>query len=162
MNRLKKIRIQGFKSIIDQEFEPGQVNVLIGANGNGKTALLEAIGMLSTAISGYVDDEALQRRGVRLGIPQLYKSSFKDLKADQIGLSIQYGNTDEMWHYSVKLENPNDNPELAWIYQNERLKLNKQLILQHKKTKWTFTDQVRLNSKSMRPIKLLKGLSTET
>ncbi|MEN8220448.1 MAG: AAA family ATPase [Pseudomonadota bacterium] len=54
MNRLKKIRIQGFKSIVDQEFEPGQVNVLIGANGSGKTSLLEAIGMLSAATSGTV------------------------------------------------------------------------------------------------------------
>jgi len=135
MNRLKKIRIQGFKSIVDQEFEPGQVNVLIGANGSGKTSLLEAIGILSAAISGYVDDEALQRRGVRLGIPQLYKSSFKDINAEQIGLSMQYGNTDEMWHYSVELENPNENPELAWIYQKESLNLNKKLILQHKNKK---------------------------
>jgi AAA15 family ATPase/GTPase len=60
MNGLKKIRIQGFKSIVDQEFEPGQVNVLIGANGSGKTSLLEAIGILGAAISGTVDDESLQ------------------------------------------------------------------------------------------------------
>jgi AAA15 family ATPase/GTPase len=32
---LKKIHIKGFKSIVDQEFEPGQVNILIGANGSG-------------------------------------------------------------------------------------------------------------------------------
>jgi predicted ATPase len=135
MNRLKKIRIQGFKSIVDQEFEPGQVNVLIGANGSGKTALLEAIGMLSAATSGTVDDESLQRRGVRLGIPQLYKSSFKDINAEHIDLSMQYGNTDEMWHYSVELGNPNENPELAWIYQKESLNLNNKLILQHKNHK---------------------------
>jgi predicted ATPase len=135
MNCLKKIRIQGFKSIVDQEIEPGQVNVLIGANGSGKTAMLEAIGMLSAAISGYVDDESLERRGVRLGIPQLYKSSFKDFKADHISLSIDSGNSDEMWHYSVELANPNENPERAWIYQHERLNLNNQLVLQHTKNK---------------------------
>jgi energy-coupling factor transporter ATP-binding protein EcfA2 len=111
------------------------VNVLIGANGSGKTALLEAIGMLSAATSGTVDDESLQRRGVRLGIPQLYKSSFKDINAKHIDLSMQYGNTDEMWHYSVELGNPNENPELAWIYQKESLNLNNKLILQHKNHK---------------------------
>jgi predicted ATPase len=131
MNLFKKIRIQGFKSIVDQEFEPGQVNVLIGANGSGKTAVLEAIGMLSAAISGYVDDDALQRRGVRLGIPQLYKSSFQNINTDHIGLSIESGNADETWHYSVDLTNSNNNPERAWIYQRENLSLNHQLILQH-------------------------------
>jgi predicted ATPase len=130
MNKLKKIRIQGFKSIVDQEIEPGQVNVLIGANGSGKTALLEAIGMLSAAISGTVDNEALQRRGVHLTTPQLYKSSFKDIESHPIDLSLQWLDVkeNEQWHYAVELENSNENPEGVWAYQAESLKLNKQLI----------------------------------
>jgi len=44
---LKKITIQGFKSLYDiSDLELGLVNVLIGANGSGKTNLLEAIGVL--------------------------------------------------------------------------------------------------------------------
>ncbi|OAD19002.1 SMC domain-containing protein [Candidatus Thiomargarita nelsonii] len=138
MNSLKKIRIQGFKSIVDQEFEPGQVNVLIGANGSGKTALLEAIGMLSAAISGTVDNEALQRRGVHLTTPQLYKSSFKDVENHQIGLSMQWQDENALWHYAVELEN--ENSQGAWAYQAEHLKLNNELILQpqHKDTDGTF------------------------
>jgi predicted ATPase len=132
MNGLKKIRIQGFKSIVDQELEPGQVNVLIGANGSGKTSLLEAIGILGAAISGTVDDESLQRRGVHLTTPQLYKSSFKDIDINHIGLSMQWqnANENEIWHYAVKLENTLQNPEMAWAYIDESLKLNDQSILQ--------------------------------
>jgi len=128
MNRLKKIRIQGFKSIVDQEIEPGQVNVLIGANGSGKTALLEAIGMLSAAISGTVDNEALQRRGVHLTTPQMYKSSFKEVENHHIGLSMQWQDENALWHYAVELEN--ENSQSAWTYQAEHLKLNNELILQ--------------------------------
>jgi AAA15 family ATPase/GTPase len=106
------------------------VNVLIGANGSGKTALLEAIGMLSAATSGTVDDEALQRRGVHLTTPQLYKSSFKDIGTHHIGLSVQYADENEIWHYAVKLEHRHQNPEHAWAYQEESLKLNDKLILQ--------------------------------
>lgn len=48
----------------------------IGANGSGKSNLLEAIGTLSAAAAGRVDDEAIIRRGVRAGLPRLFKTSF--------------------------------------------------------------------------------------
>ena len=57
---IHQIQIKGFKSIENVAFEPGRVNVLIGANGSGKSNLLEAIGMLSAAVSGRVDDESLR------------------------------------------------------------------------------------------------------
>ncbi len=43
---IRWLRIQGFKSLCDVKLEMGQVNVLVGANGSGKTNLLEAIGLL--------------------------------------------------------------------------------------------------------------------
>jgi len=42
--------------------------------------LLEALGVLGAAASGRVDDESLRTRGVRPGVPQLYKSSFRRSK----------------------------------------------------------------------------------
>ncbi|RKZ86988.1 MAG: hypothetical protein DRR19_14210 [Candidatus Parabeggiatoa sp. nov. 1] len=132
MNRFKKIRIQGFKSIVDQEFEPGQVNVLIGANGSGKTALLEAIGMLSAAMNGRVDNGALQGRGVRLGTPQLYKSAFRGVDTQRISLSLNWQDeqTQEKLEYFVTLGHPNNKPEQAWYYQDEHVSLNDKLIRQ--------------------------------
>ncbi|PRX67004.1 AAA ATPase-like protein [Cohnella sp. SGD-V74] len=50
------ITIKNFKSLSNITLEPGRVNVFIGANGTGKSALLEAIGVLSAAISDKVDD----------------------------------------------------------------------------------------------------------
>ncbi len=74
---LTSITVQGFKSLRDVQVELGQVNVFIGANGSGKTNLLEAIGLLSAAADGKIDDQALMRRGVRVGLPNLYRSSFQ-------------------------------------------------------------------------------------
>jgi len=131
-NGIKKIRLQGFKSIVDQEFEPGQVNVLIGANSSGKTALLEAIGMLSAAMNGRADNNALQGRGVRLGTPQLYKSAFKDIEAQVIHLSINWQDkqSQDQLEYAVTLSHSNEQPQHAWYYQTEHLSLNDKLIKQ--------------------------------
>jgi ABC-type polar amino acid transport system ATPase subunit len=48
INRLTKLRIEGFKSIKDAgELELGPVNVLIGADGSGKSAFVSAFKMLN-------------------------------------------------------------------------------------------------------------------
>ena len=75
---LESIEIKSFKSIVDQSLELGQVNVFIGANGSGKSNLLEAIGFLSSALSGRIDYPALDLRGVRLSAPEVFKASFRD------------------------------------------------------------------------------------
>lgn len=75
---LTQITIQNFKSLVEVEVELGQVNVFVGANGSGKSNLLEALSFLSAAVDGRVDDQALLRRGARPSVSTLYKSSFKD------------------------------------------------------------------------------------
>ena len=77
---LKRICVGNFKSLYDASFEPGKINVFIGANGSGKSTVLEAVGLLSAAMTDRVDAASLQRRGVRLSVPALYKSNFKDIK----------------------------------------------------------------------------------
>ena len=44
---IKEISIRNFKALYDVTIEPGKVNVFIGANGSGKSTVLEAIGILS-------------------------------------------------------------------------------------------------------------------
>ena len=73
---IEKISISSFKSIQDVEIELGVLNVFVGANGSGKSNLLEAIGVLSAAADGKVNDQTLLQRGVRPGVPKLYKSAF--------------------------------------------------------------------------------------
>jgi AAA15 family ATPase/GTPase len=74
---IEKIEIRSFKSLDSTEVELGKLNVFIGSNGSGKSNFLEAIGVLSAAANGRVYDEALLHRGVRPGVPKLYKSSFQ-------------------------------------------------------------------------------------
>ena len=76
---LGSLSVRRFKSLVDVQLDFARVNVFIGANGSGKSNLLEALGVLGAAASGRVDDETLLRRGVRPGVPRLYKTAFPRL-----------------------------------------------------------------------------------
>jgi len=64
--KLKNISFGNFKSLYNTSFEPGKVNVFIGANGSGKSTILEGIGLLSAAMTDRVDAGSLQRKGSSL------------------------------------------------------------------------------------------------
>jgi hypothetical protein len=97
----------------------GRVNCFIGANGAGKSNVLEALGVLGAAANGVVDDESLLRRGVRAGLPRLYKSSFASERTPaHIGVEVE-GDAGEA--YRVSLLNPLDSPEPTWSYKTEVL-----------------------------------------
>lgn len=116
---IRTIHIDGFKSVHSETIHLGRVNCFIGANGVGKSNLLEAIGVLSAAANGVVDDEALIRRGVRAGLPRLFKSSFASERTPaHIGVGA-VGEGGEC--YRVALLNPLNAPEPAWSYITELL-----------------------------------------
>jgi predicted ATPase len=103
---LKQIKIQGFKSLHDVLVSLGQINVFIGANGSGKSNLLEAVGLLAASASRFENsiemfireeqvpynqdlpkserpqeseefyDQDLLKRGMRPGPAKLFISSF--------------------------------------------------------------------------------------
>lgn len=116
---LRTLSIHGFKSIHEVSVELGRVNCFIGANGVGKSNVLETLGVLGAAANGVVDDESLLRRGVRAGLPRLYKSSFASERTPvHIGIGIE-GDAQES--YRVSLLNPLESPEPAWSYKTEVL-----------------------------------------
>ena len=123
---LKYVQINSFKSVFEQKIELGLVNVFIGANGSGKSNILEALGVVSAAASGRVDDESLKRRGVRPGVPRLYKSSFpgQHMRPD---IFFEVGNQDAS--YSVSLNNPLERPRPAWLYKTENLQSGTERIV---------------------------------
>jgi AAA domain, putative AbiEii toxin, Type IV TA system len=84
------------------------------------------LGILGAAASGRVDDEALLRRGVRPGLPKLYKSSFK---RDRQPAQIQFTANNEKASFSVGLFNPLDIPEPSWRFKTELLKEEGQNIV---------------------------------
>ena len=77
---IRTIQIDAFKSLYAVTLELGRVNCFIGANGAGKSNILEALGILGAAANGVVKDEALLQRGVRPGLPRLYKTSFDKVR----------------------------------------------------------------------------------
>lgn len=124
---IRQLRIRGFKSIHELDIELGHVNCFIGANGVGKSNVLEALGVLGAAANGAVDDEALLRRGVRPGVPRLYKTSFRNTRVQpHIGLEAEaHGGA----VYRVSLLNPLESPEPAWSFKTETLSDGCEVIL---------------------------------
>ncbi|MGA7697625.1 MAG: AAA family ATPase [Candidatus Sulfotelmatobacter sp.] len=117
---ITKITVESFKSLESVEVELGAVNVFVGANGSGKSNLLEAVGVLGAAAFGRVDDESLLRRGVRPGVPQLYKSAFPTTRADRRP-HIFFGAENSAARYEVSLWNPIKDPDPAWRFKTENL-----------------------------------------
>lgn len=63
--KLKKISIHGFRSIREQTWEPGALNVLIGPNNAGKSNFLRALELLKDAITGDLDRAIVRLGGIR-------------------------------------------------------------------------------------------------
>lgn len=116
---IRTIHIQGFKSVADQALELGRLNCLIGANGVGKSNLLEAVGVLGAAANGRVDDEAILRRGVRPGLPRLYKTAFATTPI-RPHITLEARSADDAV-FRVTLLNPLEQPGTPWSFKSEYL-----------------------------------------
>ena len=75
---IDRLEIRNFKSIASAALEFGRVNLFVGANGSGKSNLLEAIGMYSACLGRGIDASILSSKGVRLSAPRIFTSSFKN------------------------------------------------------------------------------------
>ena len=121
--RINSIHIRDFKVLHDVEIEPGKINVLIGSNGSGKTTILEAIGLLSLAMTDRIDNDSLRRKGIRLSSSNLYKSSStKRSKSQVIRMSLKW-EEEQKYDYSVSLYTPSDRAE--WRISSEEINLEK-------------------------------------
>lgn len=116
---IRRISISSFKSIESAEIELGSLNVFVGANGSGKSNFLEAVGVLSAAADGRVTDQTLLQRGVRPGVPSLYKSAFPS--ATQTKPHIYFRAFGDDAHYDVSLNNPLSDPSPSWKFKTELL-----------------------------------------
>ncbi len=74
---IKTIEIQNFKSIAKLNLELGRVNIFIGANGSGKSNILEAIAFGAASISHELGREFLAVRGIRVTEPKAMRSGFE-------------------------------------------------------------------------------------
>lgn len=75
---ISEISIKNFKSIQELDLEPGRLTVLIGANGCGKSNILEAIALCFAAAGNKLDHEFLVSRGIRVpDDPHFMRSAFE-------------------------------------------------------------------------------------
>ncbi|MGH1337139.1 MAG: AAA family ATPase [Aureispira sp.] len=79
---IKEIRIKNFKSVQKLKLDLGRVNVFIGANGCGKSNILEAVTFGAAAAADKLDNEFLASRGVRVTNHSMMRSSFGTIKND--------------------------------------------------------------------------------
>jgi predicted ATPase len=116
---IRHLKIERFKSLVKLELELGRVNVFVGANGSGKSNLLEGLGVLGAAAFGRVDDETLLRRGVRPGVPTLYRTAFSlGKKVQDIGIEA----VDKSGAlFKVTLWNADKNQGAPWNFKTEKL-----------------------------------------
>ena len=126
--KIKEISIQNFKSLYDVSFEPGKLNVFIGANGSGKSSVLEAVGVLSAAMTDRVNTNSLQRKGVRLSTSALYKSKFSSVlkESKTIDMAIKWSKEDNVYEYATYLTVPTDDD--SWKYFAESVTCNGQKV----------------------------------
>jgi len=114
---IRNIEIKNFKSIKDLSINLGRINVIIGANGSGKTNILEAIALASASSANKLDYEFLSNR-IRISIPEFMYNAFPNNKNKHIKINIKTHN--DIFKYS--LTNKTDR---TWIdinrneFQNE-------------------------------------------
>jgi hypothetical protein len=113
---ITKLTVKSFKTLEKAEVGLGLVNVFIGANGSGKSNLLEALGVLSAAADGKVNDQVLLQRGVRPGLPKLYKSAF----SEKLPPHISFGAWNDASSYEVSLNNPSETGAKSWLFKTEK------------------------------------------
>lgn len=85
---INNISIENFKSVVDVNLPLGRFNLLIGANGCGKSNVLESIAMGAAACSDKLDYEYFSNRGMRVVEPRFMLPAFDGIDADSINIEV--------------------------------------------------------------------------
>src|SRR5205807_9828325 len=64
MNLFEKIHVQGFRRLHDADLKLNSLNVVIGANGSGKTSLLDVFSLLAASASGRLKEAISDLSGI--------------------------------------------------------------------------------------------------
>lgn len=96
--RLNKITVQSFKSLRHAEIEMNALNVFIGANASGKSAILDALRFLSEAVG------ERDFRGPVLSRGGMVNLAWKGEPADRIGLLAEFADGDATFDWDVRID----------------------------------------------------------
>ena len=85
---ITRVEIKNFKSVVNQTMDLGIFNVMIGANGCGKSNLLEAIAVAGLSSSGALLPEMFANRGIRLADTRFMKAAFEGCDDEFISIKV--------------------------------------------------------------------------
>lgn len=88
---ITNVSIKNYKSVVDVSLSLGRFNLLIGANGCGKSNILEGIAMGAAASADKLDYEYFANRGIRVVDPRFMLPAFDDIKSDRISIGFTNG-----------------------------------------------------------------------
>ena len=71
MNTFERIHIQGFRRLFDVDIKLNPLNVLIGANGSGKTSILDVFSLLANSASGTLNESLSEQNGIDANLSNL-------------------------------------------------------------------------------------------
>lgn len=111
---LRALKIDNFKSFKKVSVEFGRVNLFIGGNGAGKSNILEAVGIVSAALSRGLSDFELQRKGVRLTPARLMKSAFRGKLPKDLSLEATF---DDKVTYRCNLTSSDSDSNLRFQHE---------------------------------------------
>ncbi len=110
---INNITIKNYKSVVNVNLPLGRFNLLIGANGCGKSNILEGIAMGAAASSFKLDYEYFANRGIRITEPKFMLPAFEDTNSNGIIIEVNENKCDlkydifynnilkpAKWHYS--------------------------------------------------------------
>ena len=113
---ISNITIENYKSIINVSLPLGRFNLLIGANGCGKTNILEGIALGAAASSDKLDYEYFGNRGIRIVEPRFMLPAFEDVVTNLIQVCV----TDKNGYETVLDIRYDKNAKPArWVNDNE-------------------------------------------
>lgn len=108
--KISKVRIIGYKSIIDQEVKLNNINILIGGNGIGKTNFISAFELLRDLCDKNLQRHVLEHGGAS---SLLYLGR---KKTDSLFLELEFDNNGNKNRYSVDLHEANDELFISKTY----------------------------------------------
>ena len=89
MNLFERIAIRGFRRLHKVDLKLKPLNVLIGANGSGKTSLLEVFSLLAASASGTLAKTITEFGGIKSNLTNLEITSSDDRMEFQLGRTVE-------------------------------------------------------------------------
>jgi predicted ATPase len=95
MNYFDRIHVQGFRRLVDLDLELRPLNVIIGANGSGKTSLLDVFSLLAASASGGLSAKLSELGGITatLSFGRARQMSFELSTTNPQSAPVTYGLT---------------------------------------------------------------------